>query len=450
MGKRMFLPEQETITEWYNVIPDLPGGLEPPRDPVTGAPVDPKMLERIFPGPLIEQEMATASTIPIPEEVLRILRIWRPSPLVRADRLEEAIGSRARIYFKNESVSPAGSHKPNSAVAQAYYNKISGIRSLVTETGAGQWGSSLAMACCFLDMKCLVYMVKCSYEQKPFRRSMMQAWKGEVIASPSDTTESGRDVLEEHPDSPGSLGIAISEAVEIAAQNDDCNYALGSVLNHVLLHQTIIGLEAKKQLQLGGETLPDIVIGCCGGGSNFGGIAVPFLREKLDGHPIRFLGVEPTACPTLTRGHYAYDFGDLAGLTPLLKMHTLGSKFVPPGIHAGGLRYHGMSPIVSALLRDGLMEAVALHQKECFEAATLFARSEGIIPAPESSHAIRAAIVEAQKPENDGKVILFNLSGHGHFDMTSYDKFYAGDLHDYNLPDHELEKAAKLLPVVPE
>lgn len=450
MGKRVFLPEQETITEWYNVIPDLPGGLEPPRDPATGAPVDPKMLERIFPAPLIEQEMATASTIPIPEEVLRILRIWRPTPLVRADRLEEAIGSRARIYFKNESVSPAGSHKPNSAVAQAYFNKISGIRSLVTETGAGQWGSSLAMACCFLDMKCLVYMVKCSYDQKPFRRSMMQAWKGEVIASPSDTTESGRDVLAEHPDSPGSLGIAISEAVEIAAQNDDCNYALGSVLNHVLLHQTVIGLEAKKQLQIGGETLPDIVIGCCGGGSNFGGIAVPFLREKLDGHPIRFLGVEPTACPTLTRGHFAYDFGDLAGLTPLLKMHTLGSKFVPPGIHAGGLRYHGMSPIVSALLRDGLMEAIALHQKECFEAATLFARSEGIIPAPESSHAIRAAILEAQKPENDGKVILFNLSGHGHFDMTSYDKYYAGDLHDYNLPDHELEKAAKCLPVLPE
>lgn len=449
MGKRVFLPEHEAITAWYNVIPDLPGGLEPPRDPVTGAPVDPKMLERIFPAPLIEQEMASASSIPIPEEVSRILRIWRPTPLVRADRLEEAIGARARIYFKNESVSPAGSHKPNSAVAQAYYNKISGIRSLVTETGAGQWGSSLAMACCFLDMKCLVYMVRCSYEQKPFRRSLMQAWKGEVIASPSDTTESGRDVLAEHHDSPGSLGIAISEAVEIAAQNADCNYALGSVLNHVLLHQTVIGLEAKKQFALGGETLPDIVIGCCGGGSNFGGLAVPFLREKLDGHPIRFLGVEPTACPTLTRGHFAYDFGDLAGLTPLLKMHTLGSKFVPPGIHAGGLRYHGMSPIVSALLRDGLMEAVALHQKECFEAATIFARTEGILPAPESSHAIRAAIVEAQKPENDGKVILFNLSGHGHFDMTSYDKYYAGDLHDYNLPDHELEKAAKCLPVLP-
>lgn len=450
MSKKIFLPESEAITEWYNPIPDLPGGLEPPRDPATGKPLDPKMLEAIFPPVLIEQEMSAQSWIPIPEPVNEILRIWRPSPLVRAERFERAIGSQARIYFKNESVSPAGSHKPNSAVAQAYYNKISGINSLVTETGAGQWGSSLAMACCFFDMKCLVYMVRCSYDQKPFRCSMMHAWKGEVIASPSDTTESGRDVLHDDPNSPGSLGIAISEAVEVAAQNPGCNYALGSVLNHVLIHQTIIGLEAKKQLLLGGETLPDVVVGCCGGGSNFGGIVAPFLRDKLAGKNIRFVGVEPSACPTLTRGHYAYDFGDLAGLTPLLKMHTLGSKFVPPGIHAGGLRYHGMSPIVSALLRDGLMEAVALHQKECFEAATIFARSEGIIPAPESSHAIRATIVEAQKPENSGKVILFNLSGHGHFDMTSYDKYYSGDLHDYNLPDHELEKAAKLLPKITE
>ncbi len=446
MSKKVFLQESEMPTQWYNVIPDIPGGLEPPLDPATGKPLDPKMLQAIFPDPLIEQEMSDKSWIDIPDEVNEILKIWRPSPLVRATRLEQMIGSKARIYYKNEAVSPAGSHKPNSAVAQVYYNKICGIKKIVTETGAGQWGSSLSMACCFFGLECLVYMVKCSYEQKPFRRSMMQAWKGEVIPSPSDTTESGRDVLKNDPDCPGSLGIAISEAVEIAAQNSDTNYALGSVLNHVLLHQTVIGLEAKKQFVIGNEKQPDIIVGCCGGGSNFGGIVVPYLRDKLDGADIRFIGVEPSACPTLTRGHFAYDFGDLAGLTPLLKMHTLGSKFVPPGIHAGGLRYHGMSPIVSALVRDGLVEPVALHQKECFEAATIFARSEGIIPAPESSHAIRATIIEALKDENKDKVILFNLSGHGHFDMTSYDKYYAGELHDYNLPEHELAKAAEHLP----
>lgn len=450
MSKKVFLSDDQLCTQWYNVIPDIPGGLEPPRDPATGKPIDPKALETIFPAPLIEQEMSGERWIDIPQEVNDILRIWRPSPLVRADRLEAAIGSKAKIYFKNESVSPAGSHKLNSAAAQAWFNKKCGINRLVTETGAGQWGTSLAMATSFFGMECLIYMVKCSYQQKPSRRSMMHTWKGEVIASPSDTTESGRAVLKANPQSPGSLGIAISEAVEVAAQDKNSNYALGSVLNHVLLHQTIIGLEAKKQLQIGGETQPDIIIGCCGGGSNFGGIASPFVQDKLDGKKIRLIGVEPSACPTLTRGTFAYDYGDLAGLTPLLKMHTLGSQFVPAGIHAGGLRYHGMSPIVSALVRDGLVEAAALGQKECFEAAILFARSEGILPAPESSHAVRTAIVEAQKPENEGKVILFNLSGHGHFDMTSYDRYLAGDLHDYALPDHELDAALKQLPVIKE
>ncbi len=449
MSKKIFLPESEMITQWYNVAGDIPGGLQPPLDPQTGKPCSPEMLAPIFPDPILEQEMSTQTWIDIPDEVNEILRIWRPSPLVRADRLEQAIGTTARIYFKNESVSPAGSHKPNSAVPQVYYNKISGTKRITTETGAGQWGSSLSMACSFFGLECLVYMVRCSYDQKPFRRSMMQAWKGKVIPSPSDTTESGRAVLAEFPDTPGSLGIAISEAVEVAVKDPDAKYALGSVLNHVLLHQTVIGQETKKQLELGGEGLPDVLVGCCGGGSNFGGFAVPFLRDKLDGKKdIRMVGVEPTACPTLTRGHYAYDYGDLAGLTPLLKMHTLGSKFVPPGIHAGGLRYHGMAPIVSALLRENLMESMSLHQTECFEAATIFARSEGIIPAPESSHAIRAAIIEAKKPENAGKVIVFNLSGHGHFDMSSYDKYYSGELNDFELPDSELEAAVKDLPKV--
>ena len=447
MSKKIFLPDSEMITKWYNVASDLPGGLMPPLDPQTGKPCPPEMLAPIFSEPIIEQEMSTDTWIDIPEEVNKILRIWRPSPLVRAERLEQAIGTKAKIYFKNESVSPAGSHKPNSAVAQAYYNKISGTKRLTTETGAGQWGSSLSMACSFFDLGCLVYMVRCSYDQKPFRRSMIETWKGKVIPSPSSTTDSGRAVLADHPDSPGSLGIAISEAVEIAVNDPDTKYALGSVLNHVLLHQTVIGLETKKQLELGGESLPDILVGCCGGGSNFGGFAVPFLRDKLDGKKdIKFIGTEPSACPTLSRGHYAYDYGDLAGLTPLLKMHTLGSKFVPPGIHAGGLRYHGMAPIISAMLRENLMESKSLGQVECFEAAAIFARTEGIIPAPESSHAIRGAIIEAQKEENAGKVIVFNLSGHGHFDMTSYDKFFAGELSDITFPEEDLVEAAKHLP----
>ncbi len=448
MRKKFFLPESEMPTQWYNVIPDIPGGLEPPLDPETGQPADPKLLQAIFPDELLMQEMAADSWLDIPEEVLNVLTLWRPTPLVRAERLEKAVGAKARIYFKNESVSPAGSHKPNSAVPQAYANKRAGIAKLTTETGAGQWGSSLALACNIFGIECLVYMVKCSYEQKPFRRSMMQCWNANVIPSPSNTTKSGRAVLEQDPDCPGSLGIAISEAVEIAATREDTNYALGSVLNHVLLHQTIIGLEAKKQLALAGEKTPAVVVGCCGGGSNFGGLAAPFLREKLDGKAIRFVGVEPTACPTLTRGHFAYDYGDNAGLTPLLKMHTLGSRFVPPSIHAGGLRYHGMSPIISALVRDGMIEPAAFHQLACFEAAVAFARSEGIIPAPETGHAVRAAIDEACRDENDGKVVLFNFSGHGHFDMTSYDKYFNKEMHDYELPQEELDKATAHLPRV--
>ncbi|QDU72953.1 TrpB-like pyridoxal phosphate-dependent enzyme [Mucisphaera calidilacus] len=447
MSKKFFLPESEMCTQWYNAIPDIPGGLEPPRHPGTGQNLDPSELAIIFPEPLIEQEVSTQRWIDIPEEVNDILRLWRPTPLVRATNLERVIGAKARIYYKNEAVSPAGSHKPNSAVAQVYANKQVGIEKLATETGAGQWGSSLALACCVFGVECLVYMVKCSYEQKPFRRSMMQTWKGRAIPSPSDTTAAGRAVLADDPECPGSLGIAISEAVEIAAQNPDTNYALGSVLNHVLLHQTVIGLEARKQFAMAGESLPDVVVGCCGGGSNFAGIATPFLEEKLTGKKdIRFVAVEPAACPTMTRGHFAYDFGDLAGLTPLLKMHTLGSKFVPPGIHAGGLRYHGMAPIVSALIRDGLVEPLALHQNECFEAAVTFAQSEGIIPAPESSHAVRAAIIEARKPENTDKVVLFNLSGHGHFDMLSYDKYFSMQLEDFDLPQQHLDAAAQHLP----
>jgi tryptophan synthase beta chain len=446
MSKKIFLPESDLPRQWYNVMPDIPNGLEPPRHPATGKIIAPADMQAIFPDALIEQEMSDRRWIDIPEEVLRILAIWRPSPLVRADRLEEAIGAKARIYFKNESVSPAGSHKPNSAIPQAWYNMKAGIKNLTTETGAGQWGSSLALACNFFHLGCLIYMVRCSYEQKPFRRSMMKAWQADVIPSPSDTTQSGRSVLAKDPACPGSLGIAISEAVEVAAGRPDTSYALGSVLNHVLLHQTVIGLETKKQLDLAGEGLPDIVIGCCGGGSNFGGIAAPFIPERLGGAKIRFIGVEPSACPTMTRGHYTYDYGDNAGLTPLLKMHTLGSGFVPPGIHAGGLRYHGMSPIISALVREKLVEPVSYHQLECFEAAVVFARTEGIIPAPESSHAIRAAIDEARKEENTGKSIVFNLSGHGHFDMSSYDRYFDNEITNFEMPDEVLAEAAKSLP----
>jgi tryptophan synthase beta chain len=450
MTKKILLPESEMPTRWYNALPDIPNGLEPPRNPQTGEPLGPEALAPIFPMNLIEQEVSQEPWIDIPEEVNRILALWRPTPLVRAERLEAALGTKARIYFKNESVSPPGSHKPNTSVAQAYYNREAGITRLTTETGAGQWGSALSFATSLLGMECLVYMVKCSYEQKPFRRSMIHIWGADVIPSPSDTTESGKAILKDDPDCPGSLGIAISEAVEVAAQNDDVKYSLGSVLNHVLLHQTVIGLEAKKQLEKAGESdVPAVVVGCCGGGSNFGGITLPFLPDRLDGKDIRFVAVEPTACPTMTRGHYAYDYGDTANLTPLLKMHTLGSGFIPPSIHAGGLRYHGMAPIVSALIREKLVEPQGYHQMAAFEAAILFAQTEGIIPAPETSHAVVAAIEEAKKPENAGKAILFNFSGHGHFDMSSYDKYLSKEIQDYELPQAILDKAAEKLPDVP-
>jgi tryptophan synthase beta chain len=447
--KRALLPEKELPAEWYNLLADLPQPLPPPVHPMTKEPLDPAALERIFARELIRQEISQERWIGIPDEVRRIYALWRPSPLVRARNLEKALKTPARIYFKDESHSPPGSHKPNTAVAQAYYNKVQGIRCLSTETGAGQWGSSLAFACSFFGLECKVYMVKVSYHQKPYRRVMMQLWGASVTPSPSQETESGRKILEADPNCPGSLGIAISEAVEVALKNDDTNYTLGSVLNHVMLHQTVIGLEAEKQMKEFGDW-PDVVIGCVGGGSNFAGLAFPFLRHKIAGQDIRFVAVEPKACPTLTRGMYRYDFGDTSMLTPLLKMHTLGHSFVPAGIHAGGLRYHGMAPMVSFAAKLGLIEAIALHQRECFEAARLFAAEEGIIPAPETSHAIRAAIIEALKCKETGeeKCILFNLSGHGICDLGAYERYLSGELEDFELPQEQIERALAELPVV--
>ena len=443
---KFFLSEKELPNQWYNILADLPTPLKPPLHPVTQKPLGPEDLAPLFPMELIKQEMSPERWIDIPEEVFDIYKIWRPSPLFRALRLEKALDTPARIYYKYEGVSPAGSHKPNTAIAQAYYNMKEGVKRISTETGAGQWGSALSLACNYFGMECKVYMVKVSFQQKPYRRSMIQTWGANVVASPSDETESGRAVLKQYPDSPGSLGIAISEAVEIAAKNEDTKYSLGSVLNHVCLHQTVVGLEAKKQMEMTGD-YPDIVIGCVGGGSNFAGMAFPFYPDKFKGKEIRMIAVEPKTCPTLTKGLYSYDYGDLAGLTPLLAMHTLGHNFVPPPIHAGGLRYHGMSPIISKLVKEGMMEALALNQLEVFEAAKLFSRTEGIIPAPESSHAIRAAIIEAEKAKEAGekKIILFNLSGHGHFDMTGYDSFFAGKLKDNVYPDEELDKARDML-----
>lgn len=447
--KRSLLPEKELPSEWYNLLADLPQPLPPPVHPVTKEPLDPAALERIFARELIKQEVSRERWIGIPDEVRRIYALWRPSPLVRARNLEKALKTPARIYFKDESHSPPGSHKPNTAVAQAYYNKVQGIRCLSTETGAGQWGSSLAFACSFFGLECKVYMVKVSYHQKPYRRVMMQLWGASVTPSPSEETESGRSILAADPNCPGSLGIAISEAVEVALKNDDTNYTLGSVLNHVMLHQTVIGLEAEKQMKEFGDW-PDVVIGCVGGGSNFAGLAFPFLRHKIAGKEMRFVAVEPKACPSLTRGMYRYDFGDTSMLTPLLKMHTLGHSFVPAGIHAGGLRYHGMAPMVSFATKLGLIEAIALHQRECFEAARLFAATEGIIPAPETSHAIRGAIIEALKCKETGeeKCILFNLSGHGICDLGAYERYLAGQLEDFELPQEQIERALAELPVV--
>jgi tryptophan synthase beta chain len=448
-SKRVLLTESDMPKAWYNLQADLPRPLPPVIHPGTQQPIGPDDLAPIFPMALIMQEVSQERWIEIPDEILRVLAIWRPSPLTRATSLEKALKTPARIYFKDESHSPPGSHKPNTAVAQAYFNKQEGINRLTTETGAGQWGSALCFACGQFDMECKVYMVKVSYEQKPYRRSMMQVWGGNVTPSPSTETQAGRQILEADPDCPGSLGIAISEAVEAAVSRDDTKYSLGSVLNHVLLHQTIVGLEAEKQFELV-EDFPDVVIGCCGGGSNYAGLAFPFVRHRLQGKEIRFVPTEPHACPTMNRGQYRYDFGDTTHLTPLLKMHTLGHSFVPPGIHAGGLRYHGMAPMVSMCIDLGLMEPVAFYQKECFEAARQFAATEGIIPAPETSHAIRAAIDEAIRCREEGKeeCILFNFSGHGLCDLGAYDKFLAGDLEDYAYPQEKIEAALAQLPTL--
>lgn len=416
-------------SKWLNVTASMPTRPRAPLHPGTREPITPDDLAALFPMALIEQEVSEKELIEIPAPVLDVLALWRPTPLFRAYRLERALKTPAKIYYKYEGTSPAGSHKPNTAVPQSYYNKEVGMRRIATETGAGQWGSAISFANQMFGLETLVYMVKVSYEQKPYRRAMIETWGGSTIASPSDTTNAGRAILEKEPDSTGSLGIAISEAVEIAAANEDTNYCLGSVLNHVLLHQTIIGLEAEKQLALVGANA-DIVIGCAGGGSNLGGIAAPFVKKKVNGDKTRILAVEPASCPTLTKGVFGYDFGDTARMTPLIATHTLGHDFTPPGIHAGGLRYHAMAPIISQLVVDEIIEPVAYNQIECFESALVFARSEGIIPAPESAHAIRATIVEADRAREEGKekTILFNLSGHGHFDMGAYSAYLAGDL----------------------
>jgi pyridoxal-phosphate dependent TrpB-like enzyme len=451
---KIILEEKDIPTHWYNVVADMPNKPLPPLGP-DGKPVGPDKMGAIFPMNILEQEMSAERWIPIPEPVREIYRLWRPSPLFRAHRLEAALGTPAKIYYKYEGVSPAGSHKPNSAVPQAWFNKQAGINRLTTETGAGQWGCSLSLAGQMFGMEIRVYMVKVSYQQKPFRRSMMQTWGAEVFASPTDMTHAGRAILAQDPDNQGSLGIAISEAVEEAASRADTNYALGSVLNHVLLHQTIIGQEAKKQFEKVGD-YPDMIFAPCGGGCNFAGVSFPFFADKAAGDKraqnLRFVAVEPSSCPTLTKGVYAYDFGDASGYTPLMKMYTLGHDFMPPGIHAGGLRYHGDSPLISQLYHEKLIEAVAVPQVATFEAGVQFARAEGIVPAPESCHAIRAAIDEALRCKQTGepKTLLINLSGHGHFDMASYDKYLAGELTDYEYPEHEIQAALERLPKVAE
>jgi len=439
---KIVLPEREIPAAWYNLAADLPFPLDPPLHPGTKQPIGPDALAPLFPMALIQQEVSRERWVEIPEPVRDVYRLWRPTPLYRARRLEQALDTPARIYYKYEGVSPAGSHKPNTAVAQAFYNKAAGVRRLATETGAGQWGSALSMACRFFGLDCTVYMVKVSYQQKPYRRVLMETWGAEVLASPSSRTQAGRAVLDRAPDSPGSLGIAISEAIEDAATHDDTNYALGSVLNHVLLHQTVIGLEAKRQLEMAGD-YPDVIIGCVGGGSNMSGLSFPFLQDKFAGRPVRVVAVEPTACPTLTRGDYLYDFGDSAETTPLLHMYTLGHHFVPPAIHAGGLRYHGDAPLLCALYHHGFVEAVAYPQNPVFEAARLFAQTEGILPAPEAAHAVRKAIDEAETAREAGRaqVIVFNLSGHGHFDLKAYEEYLAGDLQDYQYPEATIKDA---------
>ena len=444
------LPQDRIPRFWYNILPDLPVPMAPPLHPGTHQPLGPEDLLPIFPMALIEQEMSPEREIEIPEPVRQIYAQWRPAPLFRARRLEQALGTPAHIYYKYEGVSPAGSHKLNSAVAQVYYNKLAGTKRLTTETGAGQWGSSLSMACSFFGLECKVYMVRVSYEQKPYRRALIEAFGGKVIASPSTETESGRAILAEYPNSNGSLGIAISEAVEEAVKDPDAKYTLGSVLNHVVLHQTVIGLEAIEQMALAGEE-PDVVLGCAGGGTNFGGIAMPYLGRKLKGEShARLVAVEPAACPSLTKGPFTYDFGDTAHLTPLMKMNTLGSSFMPPAIHAGGLRYHGMSPLVSHVKELGLIEATTVQQLDAFAAGIQFARAEGIMPAPESNHAVAAAIREALEAKEEGKQrnILFSLSGHGHFDMQSYINYQAGKLENYEYPEEEIAMALSGLPAI--
>jgi len=449
----MLLNEDEIPRQWYNLAADLPTPLQPPLGP-DGNPITPEMLAPVFPMNLIEQEMSQERWIDIPEGILEMLYRWRPSPLHRAKYLEEALGTPARIYYKNESLSPAGSHKPNTAVAQAWYNKEFGIKKITTETGAGQWGSALSFACSLLGLECKVFMVRISFDQKPFRKVMMETWGGTCIASPSNETQAGRDILARMPDTPGSLGIAISEAIEAAVTDPkgETRYALGSVLNHVMLHQTIIGLEAKKQLEKFGEKKVDVVIACAGGGSNFAGLAFPFISDKINGADIDIIPVEPYSCPTMTHAPFVYDHGDTAKMTPLLPMYSLGHNFIPPPIHAGGLRYHGMSPLVSQAIVEGLITPRAIHQLECYKSAILFARTEGIIIAPETSHAVAAAIQEANKAKEEGKekVIIFNLSGHGLMDLVGYQKFFNGELEDYAYPKEEIHKSLEVLDGLPK
>lgn len=450
MATKIILPEAELPTHWYNIAADLPVPFPPALHPGTHEPAGPADFEAIFPMELILQEVSQERFIEIPEEVREIYRLWRPSPLYRANRLEELVGGPARIYYKYEGVSPVGSHKPNTAVPQAYYNAKAGVKRLSTETGAGQWGSALAFACSVFGLECVVYMVRASFDQKPYRKALIETFGATIHASPSSNTQFGASVLEADPDTPGSLGIAISEAIEVAATHDDTNYSIGSALNHVLLHQTINGEEVLKQLAMVGERA-DVVIGCAGGGSNFAGFAFPFVREKLAGtmDPV-IRAVEPAAAPSLTKGTYRYDFGDTAGMTPLIKMHTLGHDFVPDPIHAGGLRYHGMAPLVSLLVDEGVIEAEALHQKLTFSKAVEFAKAEGIIPGPEPTHAVASAMLEAERAKENGeeKVIVFNLSGHGHFDMGAYQEFLSGNMVDYEYPEERIRAAMERVPVV--
>ncbi len=448
--RKVMLGEDRLPRQWYNILADLPSPPKPPLNPATGEPVSPDMLAPLFPMSLIEQEVCTDRYVDIPDAILDRLAVWRPTPLVRARGLEAHLGTPARIYYKNEGVSPPGSHKPNTAVAQAYYASQAGVKRYVTETGAGQWGSALAFATGMFGLECKVYMVRASYDQKPYRKTMIETWGGTCVPSPSRETKTGRAILEGDADSPGSLGIAISEAIEMALEDEQTKYSLGSVLNHVLLHQTVIGLEALDQVAITGD-YPDVVVGCCGGGSNFAGLALPFIRDKIGGKDMRVVAVEPTSCPTLTRGPYGYDFGDTGQMTPLLPMYTLGHDFIPAPIHAGGLRYHGMAPIVSQLVDEGIVEPLAVDQVETFSAGITFARTEGHIPAPETCHAIAGVIKEAERAKQEGveRTILMSWSGHGLIDLAAYDTFLAGKLEKYELPEHEIRRALAAIEGLP-